>query len=362
VTEHPDRPRVLVFGAGAVGSFLGGILSGIGYDVTLLGRPPWIAHIQEHGLCLQLPDRRLSTHPTTVTSLEELHPPFDIVLLSLRAFAVRSALQSLPAILAEHGVLITVQNGIGTDEIVAQHLPGIAHIAASLTMSADIAGPGMVESTSRSGGIALAPVSHGAPVEFIAAMFRTAGMSAMVHDDYRSMKWSKLLLNQMANGIPAILNWTPGAVYRDPAIFRLEQVMLRETIQVLDADGARLTSLPGFPVPLLRWVLSLPPYVARLLLLGRVLGGRGNKLPSLLLDIQSGRTETESDWLYGAIAEQGKRLNIKTPANHRINRILKGIAINSTLRQAFQDQPERLLRNVALALHEHHTPGSTQPK
>jgi 2-dehydropantoate 2-reductase len=311
---------------------------------------------------VQLPDRRLSTNPAAVTSLEELNSPFDMVLLSLRAFAVRSVLESLPAILSEDGILVTVQNGIGTDELLAQHLPGIAHIAASLTMSADITGPGMVESTSRSGGIALAPVSPEAPVEFVAAMFRTAGMSAMVHDDYRSMKWSKLLLNQMANGIPAILNWTPDAVYREAAIFRLEQAMLGETIQVLDADGARLTSLPGFPVPLLKWVLHTPPSVARSLLLERVHRGRGNKLPSLLLDMQSGRTETESDWLYGAVAERGKQLNIETPVNRRINRILKGIVINSTLRQAFQDHPERLLRNVALALHEHHTLGSTQHK
>jgi 2-dehydropantoate 2-reductase len=343
--------RILVYGAGAVGSLLGGLLASAGYNVTLLGRSPSIDHIQAHGLTIEFQERRRQTYPTVVSSLTKLAGhQFDIVLLTVRSYAATSAVDCLSELLATNGVLVTVQNGIGTDEIIAKHVPGIHHIAASLTLSAGIPQPGTASSRSRSGGIAVAPVSLGAPIEMISGMFKLAGLNVSQHQDYRAMKWSKLLLNQMANGIPAILDWTPEQVYRDRNVFRLEMAMLRETLDVIQADSSRLVDLPGFPVPLLKWVLQLPPGIARRLLLRRVTGGRGNKLPSMLLDLHAGRTELESDWLYGAVADTGERLRRPTPVNRRINRILNGITRNPELRAMFRDQPDRLIRNIQLAV------------
>jgi ketopantoate reductase len=204
-----------------------------------------------------------------------------------------------------------------------------------------------VSSTSRSGGISLAPVSPGAPVARIAAIFNTAGIPVTTLADYRSMKWSKLLLNQMANGIPAILDWTPGQLYRDPAIFAIERVMLRETLRVIFADGSHLVSLPGFPVPLMKWVLRLPAGIARRLLLRRVERGRGAKLPSLLIDLQAGRRDIEARWLYGAVAETGQSLGIPTPVNQCVFRILEEISTTPDLRHRYQNQPQRLIDAMA---------------
>jgi 2-dehydropantoate 2-reductase len=341
--------RILVYGAGAVGSFLGGLLEDAGYNVTLLGRSLNIDHIQKHGLTVEYQGRR-QTFPTVVSFLGELaRHQFDIVLLTVRSYAVESAIESLHHLLAPDGVLVTVQNGIGTDEVIAGRLPEIRHVAASLTLSAGTSEAGTVRSSSRSGGIAVAPVSHKAPSEAISGMFKLAGLEVSLHDNYRAMKWSKLLLNQMANGIPAILDWPPEHVYRDRNVFRVEMAMLRETLAVIQADSSRLIDLPGFPVPLLKWVLQLPPDIARRVLLRRVVGGRGSKLPSMMLDLHAGRSELESDWLYGAVARVGERLSVSAPVNRRINRILNGIVRNPELREMFREHPERLVRNVQLA-------------
>jgi 2-dehydropantoate 2-reductase len=348
VIEPSENPRILVFGAGAVGSLLGGLLSGAGYEVTLLGRDTAIKEARTHGLSIELHDRRFRTHPSAVSTLTGSSNRFKIVLLCVRSFAVERALVDIPNILADDGVLVTLQNGLGTEELVQERLPEIHHVAASLTLSADSPGPGVALSTSRSGGIALAPVSSSAPVGAVAAMFGESGIPVTVLDDYRSMKWSKLLLNQMANGVPAILDWTPGQVYRSPDVFRVEQAMLRETIRVMAADGARPVSLPGFPVPVLKWVLGMPPWIARRLLLRRVEGGRGDKLPSLLLDLKAGRRKLEADWLYGAVARRGAGAGLESPVNQRISVILNGIAINPDLRETFRNQPDRLVRNIQL--------------
>lgn len=350
MTSALNHPRILVYGAGAVGTLLGGCLSEVRGEVTLLGRGPSIEEIAKGGLRVETPSRSFRTSPAAISDLEQLTGQFDVVLLTLRAFAVEQALESVKALLATDGVLITLQNGIGTEELVQNRLPDVHHIAASLTLSADIPEPGAISTSSRSGGIALAPVSPGAPIESIASTFRQTGIPTATLDSYRSMKWSKLLLNQMANGIAAILDWKPGQVYRHPDVFRIEQAMLRETMLVISAENERLVSLPGFPVPLLGWVLRMPPGVARRLLLRQVEGGRGDKLPSLLLDLQAGRRELEADWLYGAVAERGDALGTTAPVNRRINTLLKGIAANPELWETFRDQPGRLIRTVRLAV------------
>jgi 2-dehydropantoate 2-reductase len=351
VTDSRGSPRVLVFGAGAVGSLLGGIISSAGYDVTLLGRGPAIETIARNGLAVSLQRRQFHTHPAVITSAEHIDRPFDIILLTVRSFAVDAALASMNALLGKDSILVTFQNGVGTEEIVGPALPGVRHLAGSLTLSADAVGAGIASSSSRSGGVSLAPVSatRTDDTETVARLFEASGIPVSIHPDYRSMKWSKLLLNQMANGIPAILDWTPGDVYRSPHVFRLEQALLRETVKVVSGQGLSLVSLPGFPVRLLSWVLAMPPGIARRLLLSRVEGGRGEKLPSLLLDLRAGRTEIEARWLYGAVADAGNEAGIQAPINRRVHRILDGIAANPAIWQSFRNQPERLARNLTLA-------------
>jgi 2-dehydropantoate 2-reductase len=303
--------------------------------------------IQQYGLTITLHDQRFGATPTAVSSASDLSRSFDIVLLCVRAWAVESSLKAIPGLMNTGGTLVTLQNGFGTEEIVSHRVPGLRHVAGSLTLSADSEAPNQVTSGSNSGGIAFAPVSGN--VGPVVECFDRAGIPTRTFEDYRSMKWSKLLLNQMANGIPAILDWTPGQLYRHGAAFQVELAMLRETIRVIEADGARLVSLPGFPVPLLRWVLQLPAGIARRLLLRRVEGGRGSKLPSMLLDLRAGRSELEADWLYGAVAKVGERAGIPALVNQRINTILNGIATNSDLRETVRDRPDWLIRNVQLA-------------
>ncbi len=347
-----QQHRILVFGAGAVGTLLGGILAGAGHEVTLLGRGPRITEIQQNGLGVTLHDRQFRTTPRAVSSINEIEGRYSIVLLCVRAWSVQDSLKSIPDLLTPDGTLVTMQNGIGSEEVVSQHLQGIRHAAGSLTLSADIDAPDAVSSSSRSGGIAFAPVSDQVDVGFVSRCFDQAGIPTECLDDYRSMKWSKLLLNQMANGIPAILDWTPGQLYRHGAAFHVELAMLRETIRIIEADGANLVALPGFPVPLLRWVLRLPAGIVRRLLLRRIEGGRGSKLPSLLIDLRAGRNKLEADWLYGAVAAAAERHSIPAPVNRRVNAILNGIARNPKLRASFSNHPDRLLRNIELAMKE----------
>jgi 2-dehydropantoate 2-reductase len=291
------HPSVLVFGAGAVGKLLGGVLAAAGCRVTLLGRRGSGGAIAQHGLRVERPNRVVLTHPRVIDLVDDIDTRPDIILLTTRTFSVSEALPDLRKVARAAPTLVTFQNGIGTDEVLREALPNVSLVAGSLTLSAESSTPGTVTSTSRSGGITLAPVSANADINRIAEWFRLAGINTEVVDDYRSMKWSKLVLNTMANVTSAILGWSPARVYSDPALYRLEQAMMVETFHVIHAEGSRLISLPGFPVPVLPWIFGLPAPVGQTLLHGRVGGARGEKMPSLYVDIEAGRERTEARWL-----------------------------------------------------------------
>src|SRR5699024_2425404 len=96
--------------------------------------------------------------------------------------------------------------------------------------------------------------------------------------------------------------------------------------------------------------LKFPPVLGRRLLSARISGGRGAKMPSLWLDLDTGRQRTEAGWLYGAVIENGEKAGVATPVNRRIRRIMEAVTGNRELRASFRNQPDRLLRNVLLGM------------
>jgi 2-dehydropantoate 2-reductase len=350
-TNHTTRPRILVVGAGAVGTLLGGILSSAGADVTLLGRDRNAEDvIQEHGLVVETPRRTFSTHPAYITDVSQLPNRPDIVVLATRCYGVAKTLPTLRELINNDVTLLTIQNGLGTDELIQDEMSGINHVAASVTLSADVPDHGRIATSSRSGGIALAPVTRSPHLDQLTQLFRTSGTPLKRSSDYRSMKWSKLVLNMMANVTAAILDLRPGEIYRDTDLFRIEREMLREAFAVLEHEGSQVVPLPGFPVPMLKYVAQLPAAFGRRLLRKRVDGGRGAKMPSLWIDLEQGRERTEIAWMNGAVADIGQSIGIPTPVNHRLTGIMDAIVTNPNLRNAFRESPERLKRNIGLRL------------
>ncbi|RME42881.1 MAG: hypothetical protein D6796_13815, partial [Caldilineae bacterium] len=183
-----------------------------------------------------------------------------------------------------------------------------------------------------------------------AQALRGAGFAVRVYADYRSLKWSKLLLNLIANAIPAILDMPPAAALAHPAIFNLELAALRETLAVMRAQGIAVVSLPAYPLPALAMALRLlPDALLRLLLRPLIAGGRGEKLPSLLLDARRGRNQSEVNVLNRVVAERGERLNIPAPVNRGVSDLLNGILQGTIPRSAYQNNPEALIEYFARA-------------
>lgn len=341
----PSRPRleVVVVGAGAVGSFLGGTLAAAGHDVTLLARRstgvpgPGTLVIDGPGGRRTVPVRRI-TDPSAAPAAPGL------VVLAVKAFDVPAALET--AARWPDAPLLAVQNGVGSEAVVAAARTSPL-IAGSLTTAVELV-PGGVARRRRGGiGVAAMRGDVGRLVADLAADFAAGGLPSLVCADPVAMRWSKLLANLVGNATSALLDMDPGDIYADPVGFELERRQLREAVAVMREQDLAVVALPGASVGLLLAGLRLPALIARPILARAIGGARGGKSPSLRLHLRGGRRgPTEVPWLNGAVAAAGERLGVPVPVNACLAALVDEAAADPARAAAWAGRPDRLLGEV----------------
>jgi 2-dehydropantoate 2-reductase len=342
--------QVLVLGAGAVGGYLGGRLALAGHSVTLAGRSPAGEAIRRHGLIIEEGQSRQTAHVQVHSSLRQAmleRPAYDLVLVATKAYDAQGAMNELVAFYPGFKTLVTLQNGIGIEEMFAAEFGPDRLVAGSLTtpLSREASQEIVVERADR--GLALAPMSAAAAAKEVADLFTGAGLETATLADYRSMKWSKALLNMVGNATSAILNRHPRVIYAYRPTFRLEMAMLREVLKVMKAEGLRVTDLPGTDATGLALATRLPGLISRPFLGRAVAAGRGRKMPSFHMDLAAGKRQNEVLYHNGAVAAAGKAAGIPTPVNQALNDILLQVAHGETDYQRFNGKPDALVEAVA---------------
>jgi 2-dehydropantoate 2-reductase len=338
--------RVLIVGAGAIGSLVGHRLARAGNEVTLVGRQPFVAAVRARGLGLEDGEQvTWAMNVRAVTNvLDVANEPFDLVVLTVKAYdTTEAAVQVEP--MGRHRIpIIVLQNGVGGEEAAVAILGQATIFSAVITLSVEVLEPGLVRLATTRGGIGLAPTAPGQSVAELAKFFREAGFRTSVYRDHQAMKWSKLLLNIIANASPAILDMFPDQVFADRHLFALERAAFREAVAVLRALGLQPVSLPGYPVPLFAWALcSLPTWLLRPILRRVIVPGRGGKMPSLHIDLSSGKGKSEVEYLNGAVVRYAQKLWLDAPVNRALHAVLMGIVKGEIPWEEYRGQPERLL-------------------
>jgi len=280
-------------------------------------------------------------------ALDDVRPyDADVALVVTKAYDTDGAIETLRRAIAfpEKCVFVSPQNGVGNEEKLAAAFGADNVIAAALTTPVDRDRDGNA-SPAREGGLALAPMGANA-YNWLAATFAGTGLTVKVFDDWRSLKWSKLALNVVANASCAILNVLPNRFVHFDKIFTLEIRMIREVRAVMHALGIVPVDLPRYPVRALFRVSGLHSSIARGLLARSIARARGTKPPSLLLDLRRAKPRTEVDVLNGAVAAAGLECHVPTPVNAVYTRVLNDIAHTPPLWAKYREHPERLEAEV----------------
>jgi 2-dehydropantoate 2-reductase len=311
--------KVYVVGRGAVGSYLGDRLASIGVEVAYAPR-----------------------------AIDAVTPyDADVAIVATKAYDTDGAIETLRKAIAfpEKCVFVSPQNGVGNEEKLAEAFGANSVVAAALTVPVDLDRDGRVRAAKEGGGLAFAPVGESA-YNWLVATFASSGLRVSVVEDWRALKWSKLALNVVANASCAILNVLPARMVHFEKIYTLEIRMIREVSAVMAAMKLKPIDLPRGPVRALVASAALPSPLARAVMARQIAGGRGSKLPSLLLDLRAGKTHSEVGWLNGAVAAAGHANGVPTPVNSVYTRVLDDIAHMPQLWAKYRERPEALLSEV----------------
>jgi 2-dehydropantoate 2-reductase len=347
MSEATNRLRVLVFGAGAIGTYVGGSLALQGFPVVFVEKPEIARLLHKQGMQLQIGEKKQSLKdPNIAESLSEAleKGSFDIGIFALKSFDTGHALETMAPLSEQIPPILCLQNGVENELQIAKTLGENKIIAGTVTSAVGRNGPGDIH-VERLRGMGVA-AGHLLSAGVVAAL-NQAGLNALLYSHAMDMKWSKMLTNLMANATSAILDMTPGEIFEHPQLFRLEIRQLREALQVMAAQKIQVVDLPGTPVRALALaVRSLPMAIARTLLKNAVASGRGGKMPSFHIDLRSGRGETEVDYLNGAVVRFGEKAGVPTPVNQMLNETLQAMCAGRLDPKLFTRNPQMLLERI----------------
>jgi len=337
--------RVLIVGAGSVGQYLAARLRMGGHDVILLARSYNVRVLADQGITLTIGEQHwpVSVRATADPSDPLLNEPFELAIVAVKTYDTVDAAGSIRAGrgCADASVL-TIQNGLGNEEILSDAFGERRIVAGAFTTAAKLAGPSNVEANDK-GGLTVAPVGS-QPHNWLLAALEPTGMKLRAASDWRAIKWSKLALNLLGNAVCAILDWGPLQTYQNATAFAIERRCLLETANAMNRLGIAPVNLIDFPSKLLfGMVRTLPPALLRPLLTKRVAGARGNKPPSLLRDVRAGKRQLEVGALNGTVAERARAAGVSAPANAAVARILTGIARGEIDWNLYRAAPQALM-------------------
>lgn len=336
---------IVIVGGGAIGLLVAGRLSLAGTQpTTLLARASSVAalaaqplSITQQGSTTRIPGLRVVAEASACT-----RP--DLAILCVKGYDTPGAIATLQALNPIQ--ILTLQNGIGNEDVLLDAFGPERIISGAITTSVDLLNPTTI-SVTKEGGISLAPISIGQNVQSWADVLAGAGFRTATYPDYRALKWSKALLNMLGNASAAILDMSVAEVYADSRLIALERRAYREALAVMRRIGARPINLPSYPAAYLSFAMTwLPSPILFPLLRKFAAGGRGGKDPSLLRDLRAGRTRSEGEFLYGAIAAAAAQQSIAAPVNAGLWRVLSGIAAGTIPWEEYRGRPEKLLLAV----------------
>jgi 2-dehydropantoate 2-reductase len=306
---NPAAPRVAVMGAGAVGSYFGGMLARAGVPVTMIARPAYVEAVRRNKLFLDTVSFQervtveASADPSAVRNA-------NVVLFCVKGQDNEETARAIAPFLSADAIVVSVQNGVDNAERIRaasgiDALPAVVYIAVAMPE------PGHVKHSGRGelvlgefAGRSVGAESQPPRAERIAALFASAKVPCRISQDILADMWLKFITNCGANAVSAIAQASYGEIARDRESRELMSRVVEESIAVGRAAGVRIPEA-GFTE---KWLESL--------------GKFGDALSSTAQDVARGkRSEIES--LNGYIVRRGAELGVATPSNFALYALVK---------------------------------------
>ena len=287
------KSDILLVGTGALATLFAARLSEAGHSVSMLGT--WkngLKALQENGA--RIVDANGNEHAYKVHATDD---PREVsgakyALVLVKSWQTERAARQLKESLAENGLAITLQNGIGNKETLIRDL-GTGRVSLGITTTgATLLGPGLV----KMGGEGVISLEQNQALGPLEAALRSSNFNLQIVDDAKSLVWGKLVINAAINPLTALLRIPNGELLSRPLARKVMSALARETAEVAKAEHVHLP----FSNP-----VDAAEDVAR---------KTATNMSSMFQDVRRG-AKTEIDAICGAVTMRGKKHGIKTPYN-----------------------------------------------
>lgn len=301
--------KICVLGAGALGCAIGGVLAESGCEVTLVTRNA--AHVEAmnlHGLRL-IEDGVERVVPVCAATGCTGLKPMDLVVVLVKSFHTRAAIEAAAAIVGPDTVVMSLQNGLGHEEVLAGAVGRERVMAGKTYVGGVLLEPGRVRIGVKDKETLIGELDGTVSLRAaaVARAFNDSGLRCTVSDNIVGTMWDKLLVNVATGALAGITGLTYGELYAVPEIEQTALAAVAEAQAVAQAAGVRL-SMTDPHEPWLKARAGLPPEFKT----------------SMLQSLEKGSV-TEIDFINGAVVRQGERFSVPTPVNRALVACIKGV-------------------------------------
>ena len=298
-----NMSNILIAGTGALASLFAARLTQTGYNVTMLGT--WregIHALQRNGV--RLVDSKGFETRFSVRATDDPRECAGTkhVIVLVKAWQTERVANQLKDCLADNGIVLTLQNGLGNRETLSQIL-GLNRVSlGSTTTGATLLGPGLVQE----GGEGIISIEQNQALGPMEEALRLAGFNVQVVEDAGSLIWGKLVINAAINPLTAILRVKNGELLERPFAREVMRALARETANVAHAENILLP-------------FNDPAAKAE-----DVAQKTASNTSSMLQDVLRG-APTEIDAICGAVVRTAEKHKLVVPVNWTCWQLVKAV-------------------------------------
>ena len=237
-TSLPANPRIAIVGAGALGCYYGARLAKAGGDVHFLVRSNRAALIAR-GIRIKTPTERIHVKKIQAHASAADIGPCDLVIVSVKATANDQLAKLLPPLMRENTLVLTLQNGLGVEEPVAEVVGGEHVLGAICFIGSTRTAPGVIN-CSFPGLVMLGEFGRPASARTreVAKLFEHAGVKCEAQDNLEELRWKKLVWNVPFNGLALVAGGiTTDVIMADEGLRTLARRLMEEILEAAAKFG-----------------------------------------------------------------------------------------------------------------------------
>ncbi len=305
--------RILIMGAGAMGTVVGGFMAEKGHDITLIGRESHMTAIRERGLAIGgiWGDHHITALNTRTSAAGLAAGDFDLILITVKSYDTQAAVEAIAPLVTADTLVCSYQNGLGNAETVMEAFGPERTLQARAIYGTWIPEPGVAKVTVIANPTAVGAWHPDGPAERareIAEAMDAAGLPTVFSDCIPTVLWGKVAYNCALNPLSALVDVPYGVLAETEHTREIMGEVVHELYAVADAMGVALAPVTPAAYLELFYAKLVPPTAAH--------------YASMREDFQRKR-RTEIDALNGAICRYGKQQGIPCPTNSLLSRLVR---------------------------------------